>query len=69
MNTGNVDKLPNMPLYVIVILGYIILVGPGLYLLLKKQERRRFYRTGVVVLSLIFAAVIYLMGVSRCTTT
>ena len=63
LNTGNVDKLPNMPLYVIVILGYIILVGPGLYLLLKKQERRRFYRTGAVVLSLIFAAVIYLMGV------
>ena len=29
LNTGNVDKLPNMPLYVIVILGYIILVGPG----------------------------------------
>lgn len=63
LNTGNVDKLPNLPLYVIVILGYIVLVGPGLYLILKKQERRRFYRMGVLVLSLGFAAVIYLMGV------
>lgn len=63
LNTGNVDKLPDLLLYVVVILGYIILVGPGLYLLLKKQERRRFYRTGVLILSLAFAAVIYLMGV------
>ena len=39
-----------------------VLDGPQ-YLLLKKQERRRFYRTGAVVLSLIFAAVICLMGV------
>lgn len=63
LNTGNVDKLPNLPLYVIVILGYIVLAGPGLYLILKKQERRRFYRMGVLVLSLGFAAIIYLMGV------
>lgn len=63
LNTGNVDKLPNLLLYVVVILGYIVLVGPGLYLLLKRQERRRFYRTGVLVLSLGFAAIIYLMGV------
>lgn len=63
LNTGNVDKLPNLPLYIVVILGYIILVGPGLYLLLKKQERRRYYRPSVVVLSFVFAAVIYLMGV------
>ncbi|HCD45091.1 MAG TPA: hypothetical protein DEQ64_15430 [Lachnoclostridium sp.] len=63
LNTGNVDKLPNLVLYTAVILGYIVLVGPGLYLFLKKQERRRFYRTAVVTVSLSFSAVVYLMGV------
>lgn len=63
LNSGDVDKLPNLPLYVIVILGYIILVGPGLYLILKKQERRRLYRFAVAALALGFTGLIYLMGV------
>lgn len=62
LNTGNVDKLPDLPLYVLVILGYILLAGPGLYLLLKKQERRRFYRFGVITLSCLFTTAIYFMG-------
>lgn len=63
LNTGNVDKLPNLVLYIAVILGYILLVGPGMYLFLKRQERRRFYRTAVVAVSLLFTAAVYLMGI------
>lgn len=63
LNTGNLNKLPNLVIYAIVILGYIVLVGPGLYLFLKKQERRRYYRTAVAVVSLSFAAIVYLMGI------
>lgn len=63
LNTGNVDKLPKLALYIVLILGYIILVGPGLYLYLKKKERRGYYRTAVVVISFIFTAVIYLTGI------
>lgn len=62
LNTGDVDKLPRLPLYIAVIMGYIVLVGPGMYLYLKKRERRRFYRTGVAVVSLMFTAVVYLLG-------
>lgn len=62
INAGNVDKLPNLALYTAVVLVYIALVGPGLYLFLKRQERRRFYRFGIVVLSLGFAGIIYIMG-------
>lgn len=62
LNTGDVDKLPKLPLYIVVILGYILLVGPGMYLYLKRREQRRFYRTGVAAVSLVFTAVIYLMG-------
>lgn len=63
LNTGNVAELPNLILYIVVILGYILLVGPGLYLLLKKQGRRRFYRTAVVIVSLLFTAVVYMIGI------
>lgn len=62
LNTGNVDKLPSLPFYIIVISGYILLAGPVMYLLLKKQERRRFYRSAVVCLSLFFTVLVYLMG-------
>lgn len=62
LNTGNVEKLPNLMLYSVVIMGYILLVGPGLYVFLKRQERRRLYRTGVTAISLLFVAVVYLMG-------
>lgn len=63
LNTGNVDKLPNLYLYIIVILGYILVVGPGVYLILKKQELRRFYRICVLAMSLLFTVVVYLMGI------
>lgn len=63
LNTGNVDKLPQLALYIVLIMGYIILVGPGLYLYLKKKEKRGYYRTAVVVISFIFTAVIYLIGI------
>lgn len=62
INTGNVDRLPNIPLYTIEIIIYILLVGPGLYIFLKQRELRRYYRTGVMLLSLIFTVIIYLMG-------
>ncbi|WP_394524856.1 hypothetical protein [Lacrimispora sp. JR3] len=63
LNTGNADKLPNLVLYIVLIAGYILLIGPGLYLYLKKKERRGYYRTAVVVVSFVFTAVVYLMGI------
>lgn len=64
INTGNVDRLPNVFLYTVTIIFYILLIGPGLYLLLKKKSLQRFYIGGVAVLSLLFTAVIYIMGVN-----
>ncbi len=63
LNTGNVDKLPGLALYIVLILVYLILLGPGIYLYLKKKERRGYYRTAVVVASFVFTAIIYLMGI------
>lgn len=62
INKGSVDRLPNISLYVLEILIYIILVGPGLYIFLKQRELSRYYRSSVVLLSLTFTVIIYLMG-------
>lgn len=62
INTGNVDKLPNLPLYTGIIVVYLGLLGPGLYLYFKNRELQIFYRRGVMILSLCFAVVIYLVG-------
>lgn len=62
INTGNVNRLPNIPWYILEIIIYIVLVGPGLYIFLKQRELRKYYRTGVVLLSLAFTVIIYLMG-------
>lgn len=64
INTGNVDKLPNLLLYVGVVAVYLFLLGPGLYLFLKNRELQIYYRRGVLILSVVFAGVIYLMGMT-----
>lgn len=62
INTGDVDKLPNLALYTMVVVIYLLLLGPVLYLFLKKQEMRIYYRRGVVLLSAGFTVIIYLLG-------
>lgn len=62
INTGDVDKLPNLMVYVVVILVYLLILGPGLYVFLRSRELQMYYRKGVVMLSLAFAALIYVMG-------
>ena len=62
INTGDVDKLPNLAVYVAVILVYLAILGPGLYIFLKNRELQIHYRKGVVMLSLVFACLIYVLG-------
>lgn len=63
IDTGDVDKLPNLFLYMTVTAVYLILLGPGLYLFLKNWDLQIYYRRGVLVLSLVFAGIIYMMGI------
>lgn len=64
INTGDVDKLPNLNLYIAVVAVYLLVLGPGLYLLLKQWDLQIFYRRGVVLFSLTFAVIIYVLGTS-----
>lgn len=62
INTGDVDKLPNLMLYVLVVTVYLAFLGPGLYLFLKGRELGIYYRRSVAALSFLFAGIIYMMG-------
>lgn len=62
INTGNVRRLPNMGLYTMEIVIYVFLAGVGLYVYLKQMDLTDYYRSGVVALSLVFTAIIWLMG-------
>lgn len=62
INTGDVNKLPNLALYVCVVVVYLGVLGPGMYLFLRDRELQGYYRRGVVVLSVVFAGLIYLLG-------
>ncbi len=62
INTGNVEKLPNLTLYVILIVIYLLILGPGLYLFLRHRDLQIYYRRGVIILSLVFVVLIYLVG-------
>ena len=53
IDTGDVDKLPNLFLYMAVTAVYLVLLGPGLYLFLKNWDLQIYYRRGVLVLSLV----------------
>ena len=62
VNTGSADKLPNLSVYAIVTVIYVILIGPGFYLFLRKRELSRYYSTSVVITAGATAVVIYLLG-------
>ena len=62
INTGNVEKLPNLLAYAAVVILYLLIMGPGMYIFLKNRSLQIFYRQGVAVLAVVFAVIIYLMG-------
>lgn len=64
-NAMNVTENKNMPAvgkYAAVLIFYIILVGPILYLILKKIDKRNMMWIGVPSLSVLFALSIYGLG-------
>lgn len=63
INSGNVSRLPKVSVYLMIIILYIFLAGPGLYWFLRKREKRQYYWGGVILLVLNFTALIYVMGI------
>ncbi len=63
LGAGDVEKLPPVQLQAVALLAYILLAGPGLYIFLKQHGAAEYYRRGVVVLAMVFAALIYFIGI------
>ncbi|MBE5970913.1 MAG: hypothetical protein E7246_00125 [Lachnoclostridium sp.] len=69
VNTGSADRLPNLGVYSLVIVAYIVLVGPGLYLFLKKKDMSRIYGTTVLASSIAVSCIVYVLGVGTRFTS
>lgn len=62
ISNGKVNKIPPVNLYIIEVIAYILLVGPGLYIFLRQRGLLSYYRRGVFLLALLFAFFIYIMA-------
>lgn len=62
VQTGDANRIPPIMVYTLSIMAYILLAGPGLYLFLKHRDASGYYRIGVVILSVFFTALIFIMG-------
>lgn len=62
INAEVVSKVPNLTRYVTVFLLYIIVIGPVLYFVLKKINRRTYYWGVLPVISVVFLACVYGLG-------
>lgn len=63
-----VRKRPGVVKYFVLILLYACLAGPGLYILLKKRGKRKYFWFGVSGLSVIFLGIVACMGSSTRLT-
>jgi hypothetical protein len=62
MNAEYVTKVPKVTYYIVVLILYIIIIGPVVYLLLRNKDRRIYIWGIIPVLSLIFIAFVYVLG-------
>lgn len=62
LGNANMDRIPNVLVYIIIIIVYVIVVGPGLYLLLKRFDKGIHFRKAVMACALICTGIIYMMG-------
>lgn len=64
LSQGNMGNIPKTSVYAVVLVVYIVLVGPVAYLILKKFDKRHYMWVLVPCCSLVFTGLIYLMGLS-----
>lgn len=56
------DSLPNLKLYAVILVIYVILAGPVAYIFTKKKDKRNLLWFVVPVLSVTFSIIVYLIG-------
>lgn len=64
INTGDLNRLPKVGLYVTLAASYVVLAGPGLYFFLKQRGLRQYYQLSVAALSVCCTGMVIIMGMS-----
>ncbi|MBS6194984.1 MAG: hypothetical protein KH828_05335 [Clostridiales bacterium] len=65
--TGGLEQVPvsgrpSMGIYLFILIVYILLAGPGIYLLLKKIGKQKYLWAGICALSVFFVGIISILG-------
>ena len=63
VNTGNAGRLPKVAAYTVIVVVYLLLIGPGIYFYLKKRAIYRYYLPAVTLGAFLFTGIIYALGV------
>ena len=63
VNTGNAGRLPKVAAYTVIVVVYLLLIGPGIYFYLKKRGIYRYYLPAVTLGAFLFTGIIYALGV------
>ncbi len=58
------DKLPNLRLYGVILIVYIVIAGPVLYYILKAKKKRMYLWIAVPFSAIVFSLIIYILGTS-----
>lgn len=61
---GDEEHLPDLALYAVLLIVYIITVVPVAYMLLQRMDRRRYYPAVVALAVLVFTILMYMAGVN-----
>lgn len=64
LDTAMGRKLPKISVYVVIILIYLGVVGPGLFYILRKKDKPGLTGTAVIGVAVLFSVIIYLFGTS-----
>lgn len=62
LGNSNMDRIPNVVVFIVVIVLYVILVGPGLYLILKKFDKAEYFRLSVMICAFLGTGLVYFLG-------
>lgn len=64
MLLNETNALPNLKLYALILVIYVLLTGPAAYMFTKKKDKRQFLWIIVPAFSVVFSLIIYLIGTS-----
>ena len=64
VNTGDINRLPDVGLYTVVAAAYVAFIGPGLYFFLKHRDMRRHYYIGVLMAAMACTGLMVVMSAS-----